>query len=325
MGSKKSIPSRGAQKPQDPALKITLLDQFSGRDLEKWSELSEDLDELQRVLFFHLQPERQRIDADLLQSLSRHEPAAIDLGGWCRMVNYQFSLSPLSAAGSLHGVGGRFNAGIELDRNTLHPWPALYLAEDFETAFREYFQLPSDSYIDGLTPLDMALLTDVSLTNVQLQGRLVNLFDATRPRVFDRLVSTLATIPLPHKASKLARKLKLAKGDPSMITTVAKLRTAVFESNWRVLPMQFGLPSQSQIVGDLIRRAGFEGVLYPSSKGNGRCVAIFPDQLHANSRVSLSASAPNPEVISELTSDTADLLSGWNSLPATIRDRYRRK
>lgn len=325
MGSKKSIHSRGAQKPQDPALKITLLDHFSGRDLEKWDELSGDLDELQQVLFFHLQPERKRRDADLLQSLSRHEPAAVDLSGWCRMVNYQFSLSPLSAAGSLHGVGGRFNAGIELDRNTLNPWPALYLAENFEIAFREYFQLSSDSNISGLTPQDMALLPDVSHTNVQLQGRLVNLFDATRPRAFDRLVRVLATISLPHKASKLAQKLKLAKGDPSMITTVAKLRMAVFESNWRVLPMQFGLPSQSQIVGDLIRRAGFEGVLYPSSKGNGRCIAIFLDQLHAKSHVSLSAFSPKSEVITELTSDTADLLSGWNSLPAAIRERYQRE
>lgn len=324
MGSKKSIPSRGAQRAQDPALKITLLDRFSERDLEKWNELSEDLDELQRVLFFHLQPERQRKDADLLQALSRHEPASIDLSGWCRMVDYQFSLSPLSSAGSLRGVGGRFNAGVELDRNTLVPWPALYLAETFETAFREYFQLPSDSNHSGLTPQDMALLPDVSHTNVQLQGRLVNLFDTTRPRVFDRFVAVLASIPLPHKASKLARKLRLSKGDPSMITTVAKLRMALFESNWRVLPMQFGLPSQSQIVGDLIRRAGFEGVLYRSSKADGRCVALFPEQLHANSRISLSASVPDPAVIAELTSDTADLLSGWNSLPTAIRDRYRR-
>ena len=169
------------------------------------------------------------------------------------------------------------------------------------------------------------MLPDLSHTNVQLQGRLVNLFDATRPRVFDRLVRVLATIPLPHKASKLARKLKLAKGDPAMITTAAKLRMAVFDSNWRVLPMQFGLPSQSQIVGDLIRRAGFEGVLYPSSKGNGRCIAIFLDQLHAKSYVSLASSTPKSEVITDLTSETADLLSGWNSLPAAIRARYQQE
>jgi len=319
---KKSIPSRGAKKPYAPALKITVLDQFSGCDLENWNALSEDLDELQRILFFHLQPERQRKDSELLESLSRHAPVAIDLSGWCRMVDYQFSLSPLSAAGSLHGIGGRFNAGIELDPDTLVPWPALYLAQNYETAFREYYQLQSDFIVSGLTAIEIALLPNITHTNLQLRGHLVNLFDATRPKVLDRLVSVLAKIPLPQKARKLALKLKLGSNEPYMISTVEMLRQAIFKSNWRVLPMQFGLPSQSQIIGDLIRRAGFEGVVYPSSKGEGRCIALFPEQLHLSSRVYLAAFAPNLEVLTELTPDTAELLSGWESLPTSIRKRY---
>jgi hypothetical protein len=323
--NKKAIPSRGVKKPQTSALKITVLDQFSGRDLENWNALSEDLDELQRVLFFHLQPERQRRVAELLESLSRHASATIDLRGWCRMVDYQFSLSPLSAAGSLQGIGGRFNAGIELDSNTLLPWPALYLAQDYETAFREYYQLPSEATKGGLTAMELALLPDFTYTSFELRGRLANLFDATQPRIFDRLVGVLAKISLPQKARKLARKLKLGSDEPSMITTVPMLRQAIFQSNWRVLPMQFGLPSQSQIIGDLIRRAGFEGVLYPSSKGDGLCIALFPEQLHASSHVCLTAPAPNLEVITELTPDTAELLSGWDSLPASVRARYRNR
>ncbi len=323
MRSKKAIPSRGGQEAQGSTLKITVLEQFTGRDLEKWRTLSEDLDELQQVLYFHLQPERQRRDEALLASLSGYDPTIVDLDGWCRLVDYQFTLSPLSAAGSLRRIGGRFNAGIDLDRNTLQPWPALYLAEDSETAYREYFQIPSGSDQGGLTPQEMALFPKVSYTFVRLQGRLLNLFDTRQPQIFNNLVKVLATIPLPQKARELARKLKLGSGDLAMIRTVSALRRAIFQTNWRVLPMQFGLPSQSQIIGDLIRRAGFEGVIYSSSKGKGSCIALFPEQLHADSNVRVNTPTMPVGAIVELNLDTVDFLTGWDTLPASVRERGR--
>jgi RES domain-containing protein len=65
----------------------------------------------------------------------------VNLNGWVRIVNYQFSHTPLSCAGSLKYIGGRYNAGVELEPNTLAAWPTLYIAENYETAFREAFQL----------------------------------------------------------------------------------------------------------------------------------------------------------------------------------------
>ena len=89
-----------------------------------------------------------------------------------RTVTYQYSLQPLSAAGSLQAVGQRFNAGFELDTGTLSPWPALYLAQNFETAFREKFQLASDVVADGLTPQELALEHDVSHSTVFVRGHM---------------------------------------------------------------------------------------------------------------------------------------------------------
>ena len=86
------------------------------------------------------------------------------------MVTYQYSLEPLTCAGSLQALGGRFNAGCELDANTMRPWPALYLAQNFETAYREKFQLASDVQVDGLTPQELSLEGAVSHTTVLLMG-----------------------------------------------------------------------------------------------------------------------------------------------------------
>jgi hypothetical protein len=91
-----------------------------------------------------------------------------------RTVTYQYSLEPLSCAGSLTDIGGRFNAGCELDDNTVSPWPALYVAQDLETAFREKFGIASDDVVDGLTAHELALNGKVSHSNVILNGHLEN-------------------------------------------------------------------------------------------------------------------------------------------------------
>ena len=68
---------------------------------------------------------------------------------WVRIVTYQYSLEPLSYAGDLRDIGGRFKAGAELENGTLKPRPALYIAENLETAFREKFQLAKTDSVAG--------------------------------------------------------------------------------------------------------------------------------------------------------------------------------
>ena len=54
------------------------------------------------------------------------------------------------AVGMLVGVAVGVLVG--LDVGTLQPWPCLYIAENFETAFREKYQLASDASHQGLRP-----------------------------------------------------------------------------------------------------------------------------------------------------------------------------
>ena len=67
-------------------------------------------------------------------------------------------------------------------------------------------------------------------------------------------------------------------------------------TNWRAWPLQFDVPSNSQVLGRLLRDAGYEAVLYPSSKGPMQCLAVFPENLHASDSF-LELSGAYPEVV----------------------------
>jgi hypothetical protein len=315
--------------PPPPKNRISLapkgvleLDQFSTTNLRQWKLLSEDLAELQRTLYFAVEPERRRLRPELiaaLQSNRKNTGAGFSIKNWVRIVSYTYSLNPLSNAGSLRGIGGRFNAGIDLEPGTLAPWPALYMAENFETAFREKFQLKSQSVTDGLTPHELALTPSLSHVTVALDGQLSNLFDMTAVGAFDAVTKVLKRIRMPEKAKVLKKHLNMQR--LSMVQSSQNLYDLMLKHNWRVLPAQFELPSESQIIADLIRAAGFEGIKYPSAMESGNCIVVFPDCLEESSFVSLKDAPPHPDTIPRLDFSTADQLAGWDTLPPPLRRR----
>ena len=206
-------------------------------------------------------------------------PLRQELSQWVRIITYQYSLEPLSCAGSLRDVGGRFNAGSELDTGTLTAWPALYVAEDLQTAFREKFQLAQTGSVDGLTPQELALEHGVSHGTVFVQGRLHSVFDMTTSRTLDAVARVLRRIKMPSRATQIKRKLVIPSTALTMIQGGSQLHDAALKHNWRLLPVQFGLPAPSQTLAELIRAAGFEAILYRSTKGSGKCLAVVPDLL----------------------------------------------
>lgn len=307
-----------AEGPQH-ILGIQELDRFSAADLQRWETASAKMDELSNELFFSTEPIRRRLRPQLIAALKGASslPFAFDL--WVRSVTYQYSLEPLSCAGSLTDIGGRFNAGFELDDSPLKPWPALYIAQDLETAYREKFVLKSSENVDGLTPEELALEGKISHTNVVLGGRIERVFDMTNFMSLNSVGKVLRQVKMPREAIKLKKALKIPNKDLSMIQNGLQLFNLVTKNNWRVNPRQFGLPSQSQILAELIRAAGYEAILYQSSKGPGRCMAVFPDKLSDQSFVELSDRPPHQDTHTRLDSTTAPALEGWEAVPRNMR------
>jgi hypothetical protein len=133
------------------------LDRFSQADLDRWNSLSQDLDELHAILYSGVEPQRQRHHAELIAALRSVPCRPMDFAGWVRMVTLRYADAPLSAAGSLKNFGGRFNIGTDVDNAIRSPWPALYIASDQETAYREKFGMAKDDRIDGLSAEELTL------------------------------------------------------------------------------------------------------------------------------------------------------------------------
>jgi RES domain-containing protein len=296
-------------------LGILELERFTSETLNRWNALSQDLDELQAALHFGVMPEQRRLRRVLIETLQQTPRTRLVLTGWVRIVTYRYSMEPLSAAGSLHGYGGRFNAGADLDPGTLDPWPALYIAENQETAFRERFQIASTGTVDGLSPQELALAQSTSYSTVFLNGELHDLFDMTSPSSLEAVAKVLGRIRMPAKARFLQKKLRISATDLRMIRTGQQLYDNVLTRNWRTLPVQFGLPAAGHVLAELIRAAGFGGILYRSTKGPARCVAVFPGALSSDSFVELAGDAPVSVKHVRLDIDSGEELSGWDTLP----------
>lgn len=318
---KLTIPQRGPGSLRRP-IGVIELERFSEATLARWTEVSQDLDELNAELFFGTRPEQRRLRPQLIDALEKAEPICLSEPNWVRFVTYQYSFSPLSAAGSLLAYGGRFNAGADLDAGTVEPWPCLYIAEDDETAFREKFQVAPSTLTNGLTPEDLALARPASYTKVVVSVCLHRIFDMTSPEPLRGLASVLGRIRMPPRATELKKKLKIPDGALKMVNTGQMLYDTVF-ANWRTLPVQFGLPAPSHVVAELVRAAGYEAILYRSTKGGGRCLAVFPDLIDSGSFIELASPAPAEVRHTRLDAGSADALSGWEELPARKRGGAR--
>lgn len=288
---------------------ILELDRFTEASIDKWNDASADIDELNAVLYFNLEPERRRKRAELIAALKSSAPIEYHLKNWVRIVDYQWTNYPLSAAGSLCFLGGRFNTGRDLDRGTLDPWPALYLAQDYATAYREKFQLQIDESVNGLTPEELSLSAGKSHSTVVLNGKLTKVFEMSQ-EALGPVAKILGRVKMPARAEQIKRKLKIKPQDLRMITTSKQLFVIASVHNWRTLPVQFGLPAPSQILAELIRAADFEAIAYPSTKGGGTCLAVFVDRLAHDSYIELSDKAPKGVTV-RLDTVTADELAGW--------------
>lgn len=97
------------QEPDLPSL--VELERFDQTSLHTWLAAKGNLDALHRALFFGLEPLRQGHASELLDALRSQALASYSFDGWSRIVDYRYSLDPLSDAGSLKNNGGRFNVG----------------------------------------------------------------------------------------------------------------------------------------------------------------------------------------------------------------------
>jgi RES domain-containing protein len=260
-------------------------------------------------IFHHLEAARQLHKEQLVAALAGTKHVALKHVAWSRIQDYRYSMTPLSLVGSLM-QGGRFNIGNDIDPSQFPAFPALYVAEDYETAYAEKFaMLPQRA--PEFAGHELALRHPGSFTHVRLNIVVVNLFDLTKPRNLLPYVNIIKRFTLTRELKELARQLGIPP--PWLIRTAKKLNGDLLTPNWRFWPAQFEVPANSQVFGRALNEAGFAGVLYPSVRGKGRCAAIFPQHFAGSaSKIQLADDPPPGVHHSVLDEHTYRELAGLN-------------
>ena len=294
------------ERRRDPAAAPQLyqLEQFTRADLTRWHSLSERLDEFNREYYFSLESQRAARRPQILDALRQRPAASLQLSQWVRIVPYRYCLEPLSPLGSVRGYGGRFNIGREVGEGGFRFFPALYLASNFQTAYREFHGLDRSSTKDGLTPEELSLGSPDGFLVAKFDGRIQSVFDTRDPDALRPFVEIIRSFEISPRVRQLARQLKMR--DLELVRTVGRLQRVLAAKDWRALPAQFDIPAPPQIFGQLLRDAGYEAIVYPSARNDERCVALFPENFRTSeSYLRVTGDYPHAITAPTLDSETA--------------------
>ncbi len=281
-----------------------LLESFTESNLTSWNRQVQVSSEYEVRRYFYLTGQRALRQTEISSAIRGSSGIPYTLDGWARVVDFKYSLESLSSAGSTKGIGGRFNYGEGIDPINFTPFPALYLAEDNETAMQERFGSGSS---DSFTAAELALRSSTSFSCVKVRGEFADIFDLTDSESVKEFVKIISKIPVTREMYRLS---KTAKSNvPIIITSVEILMQSLMAEDWRAEVMLFDLPANSQIFGKIVKDCGYEGILYQSVKGKGKCLAVFPESLqYSSSYIEIAGPAPSGSVTRLDSSTWADLV-----------------
>lgn len=269
---------------------IKLLESGSIRDIKAAKNATNDLLRYHWNYYSELAQQRSAIQDQIQQAIIQTS-IPYEITNWQRAVRYKYGLHPLSTAGSLTYIGGRFNTGKGVNAE-VPVFPGLYLAENKDTALQEHLGQEKN---DFLTPREMALTNPASETIVSISGKLDKVFDLTNSDTLDPIVGLIKNFKLSKELKNYAKKLGLPI--PGTIKTSKLLLDSILLPEWRHVPSQFDVPANSQIFGNLVYSAGIEGILYPSKLTKCPCLIVFPSNfVGTESYLSLDDEAPHEKV-----------------------------
>lgn len=286
--------SRGSFDPSTPGL--LELDRFTDSSVAEWDAFAKQFDQYHYQWYFELEAQRATHHDELCEALASVKPKTVDLSGWGRAIQWQYTTQPLSVVGSTKWVGGRFNYGEDIDEHgRFPPFPALYLASDLETALKEMHGLPATSYC-GLSRAELALCDEKSFSWIAVEGVVQNVFDLTSAaglKAFTKLISGFTVSDQVHALQR-----KIRPDHPlRLITQSRELYESIMASNWREFPVQCNTPANSQVFGKLISDSGFDAILYNSIRTGENSLAVLTRNL-AQSESEIRVTAPMPGGVS---------------------------
>lgn len=278
---------------------LFLLDQMSAEDIDRYLAIENQLREYYYDEYYYFASERAKRIEQLQEALSK-KTAKLEFSDHYRCVASAYNDRPLSAKGSrINSIGGRFNFGAI--GATFPPFSALYIGEDLPTARAEFRQKD----LQNPNKISLEDFHGLSTSDFRTEGQLNCVIDLTDHDSLKPFIKVLRKIEI---SEDLTRKAILAglSGIRS-IKKLSELQDLLLMPSWRLAVARFGIPSNSQSFGYLVRSAGIEAIRYKSKFASGSCLAIFPENVLEDSYIKLSDSVP-ANVVNILDKNTVKII-----------------
>ena len=281
------------------------LDIISIPDIRRYKQRHEAILDYYYEYYSYFQNERAKRIEDIKEAILSNT-GSFEFSAWHRILDLQFMENPLSARGSvLNDPGGRFNIG-NIDQLKFPSFPALYLAENYETAYREKNQiLPDEKFDEGLSSDDLSLTDQNSTVDLLLRGHLKSVIDLSDKNSLKDFYNVIKDIKLSKQLEKKSQRLNLAT--MYHVKSYQELRKSILQDKWRQLPMLTDIPANSQIFGQLVHISQVEGIVYLSRMSASlKCLAVFPKNfVKSDSQIKIQdINKPKNIRFTELSSDT---------------------
>lgn len=281
------------------------LDIISIPDIRRYKQRHEAILDYYYEYYSYFQNERAKRIEDIKGAILSNT-CSFEFSSWHRILDLQFMENPLSARGSvLNDPGGRFNIG-NIDQLKFPSFPALYLAENYETAYREKNQiLPNETFDEGLSSDDLSLTDRNSTVDLLLKGCLKSVIDLSDKKSLKDFYNVIKDIKLSKQLEKKSQRLNLAT--MYHVQSYQELRQSILQDKWRQLPMLTDIPANSQIFGQLVHISQVEGIVYLSRMSAAlKCLAVFPKNfVKSDSYIKIQDSnKPKNIRFTELSADT---------------------
>src|SRR5690606_26191952 len=112
-----------------------------------------------------------------------------------------------------------------------------------------------------------------SFANFSIEGQLSNVLDLRDLSALEDFVAIIKKFKLTRDTRQLARKYNLPARPLVRSTQNLQDRVLAASDAWRIEPLLADIPAANQIFARYVQAAGYEGVLYPSQRGAGLCLA----------------------------------------------------
>lgn len=278
-----------------------LLEKSNLSDMKAAKDWTEKLLDFHWKFYSELSYQRNQNIEKIKEALNSSCASNFKFKAWQRAVKYKYSLHPLCTLGSISFIGGRFNSGKDIN-SQLPEFQCLYLTEDKATAIQETLG-QTVSKNSQLSHLELALTVVDSQTTVSVSGCLDKVIDLRKAKNLKLLVKIFKTFKISKELSTLAKQINTE--EPKLIANDKALLDSILEKNWRDKPVNFDIPSNSQIFGHLVYLAGIDGVIYPSKMTGKACLAIFVRNFEkGESFVQIDGELPDSKVPKRLDSET---------------------